>query len=53
MRIALNAWFDDQPTTGSGQYVRQLVPALRQADPSIDIEMVTPRSRGRRGQGLV
>ncbi len=45
MRIALNAWFNDQPTTGSGQYVRQLVPALHQVDPSIEIEMVTPHSR--------
>jgi glycosyltransferase involved in cell wall biosynthesis len=45
MRIALNAWFNDQPTTGSGQYVRQLVPALRRADPSIEIEVVAPRIR--------
>ena len=51
MRIALNAWFDDQPTTGSGQYVRQLIPALRMADSSLEIEMVTPRLRGPRTRG--
>lgn len=28
MHIALNAWFWDQPYTGSGQYVRGLVRAL-------------------------
>ncbi len=28
MRIAINAWFWDSPTTGSGQYVRRLVEQL-------------------------
>jgi glycosyltransferase involved in cell wall biosynthesis len=46
MRIALNAWFHDQPTTGSGQYVRNLVTALHEAAPEAEIEPVLPRTRG-------
>jgi glycosyltransferase involved in cell wall biosynthesis len=46
MRIALNAWFYDQPTTGSGQYVRHLVDALREVAPALELELVTPRRRG-------
>ncbi|MCL5998371.1 MAG: glycosyltransferase family 4 protein [Chloroflexi bacterium] len=46
MRIALNAWFYDQPTTGSGQYVRNLLDALREIAPAVNIEPVVPRSRG-------
>ncbi len=42
MHIALNAWFWDQPYTGSGQYVRQLVPALRQQDSSLKISLIVP-----------
>lgn len=45
MRIAFNAFFYDQSTTGSGQYAYQLVEALRKVDPSLQIELVTPRSR--------
>ncbi len=42
MHIAFNAWFWDQPYTGSGQYLRQLVPALVQQDSSLKISLVTP-----------
>jgi len=45
MRIALNAWFYDQPNTGSGQYARNLVDALREVSSAIDIRLVTPRAR--------
>ncbi|MCL4507543.1 MAG: glycosyltransferase family 4 protein [Chloroflexi bacterium] len=45
MRIALNAWFYDQPNTGSGQYTRNLVGALRALSGSLDIQLVTPRKR--------
>lgn len=45
MRIALNAWFYDQPATGSGQYTRNLYAALRQIAPSLDLELVVPHRR--------
>src|SRR5260221_1678751 len=40
MHIAFNAWFWDQPYTGSGQYLRQLVAGLRQLEPSLKITLV-------------
>ncbi|MCS7261158.1 MAG: glycosyltransferase family 4 protein [Anaerolineae bacterium] len=43
MRIALNGWFWDQPTTGSGQMVRHLLPALLEADEGLEILLVLPR----------
>src|SRR5258708_1305498 len=42
MHIAFNAWFWDQPYTGSGQYLRQLVTGLRQLEPSLKITLVMP-----------
>jgi len=42
MRIAISGWFWDQPTTGSGQMVRHLVPALLEADESLEILLVLP-----------
>ena len=42
MRVAINGWFWDQPTTGSGQMVRQLLPALLQADDALEIVLVLP-----------
>jgi glycosyltransferase involved in cell wall biosynthesis len=44
MRIAINAWFWDCPTTGSGQYTRRLVEHLSAAEP--DLELVLVKSRG-------
>ncbi|HUT20251.1 MAG TPA: glycosyltransferase family 1 protein [Anaerolineae bacterium] len=35
MRIAINAWFADQPTTGSGQYLTHLLQAYA-AGPALD-----------------
>ena len=42
MRLALNAWFWDQPTTGSGQTVRYLAPALVEQNPALEITLVAP-----------
>jgi glycosyltransferase involved in cell wall biosynthesis len=42
MHIAYNAWFWDQLYTGSGQYLRQLVKALRQLEPGLKISLVMP-----------
>jgi glycosyltransferase involved in cell wall biosynthesis len=42
MHLALNAWFWDQPYTGSGQYLRQLVQALRQQDSGLKISLIMP-----------
>jgi len=41
-RVAINGWFWDQPTTGSGQTVRYLVPALVEQEPALEITMVVP-----------
>lgn len=43
MRVAINAWFWDQPNTGSGQYLRNLLPALLKLDPALDVTLVAPR----------
>src|SRR5438477_11362548 len=42
MRVAFNGWFWDQPYTGSGQYLRQLVPTLLQLDSSLKITLILP-----------
>jgi len=42
MRLAINAWFWDQPETGSGQTVRYLVPALVEQDPELEVSLVAP-----------
>lgn len=42
MRVAINGWFWDQPSTGSGQTVRYLVPALVEQDPALEIILVVP-----------
>ncbi len=46
MRIAFNAWFWDQPETGSGQYARCLVEFLTRLDPSLDIVLLRPQRKG-------
>ena len=43
MRIAINAWFWDNPAVGSGQYLKYLAPALLQADPDLEINLITPK----------
>lgn len=42
MHIAFNGWFWDQPNTGSGQYVRHLLAALRRVAPELDMTLVLP-----------
>jgi glycosyltransferase involved in cell wall biosynthesis len=42
MRVIFNGWFWDQPQTGSGQYVRRLIGALRRIDPDLELGLVLP-----------
>ncbi len=42
MRVALNASFWDQPHTGSGQYVRNLVRALQSIAPELELLLIAP-----------
>ncbi len=42
MKVAINAWFINQINTGSGQYLRYLVPALAKLDPSLEIVLIAP-----------
>jgi len=46
MRIAVNAWFWNSPTTGSGQYIRRLVEPLVALEPDLEVMLVTPRGWG-------
>jgi len=42
MRIVVNGWFWDAPTTGSGQYVRRLFKALAALEPSLELVILLP-----------
>ncbi|MBK8031579.1 MAG: glycosyltransferase family 4 protein [Chloroflexi bacterium] len=42
MHIAFNGWFWDQPNTGSGQYLRRLLHALRRVAPDLQMTLVLP-----------
>lgn len=42
MHIAFNGWFWDQPHTGSGQYIRGLLPHLRRAAPEVRYTLIVP-----------
>lgn len=46
MHVALNAYFWNQPHTGSGQYTRQLVYHLRQLVSDLTISLVFPQLPG-------
>ena len=46
MRIGLNAAFWSQETTGSGQYIRQLAPALAELAPEHEYALLAPRYAG-------
>lgn len=48
MKIALNGFFWDQPNTGSGQYVRALVAALREHATQNDYIVIPPPAVGGR-----
>ena len=42
MRIAINGWFYDQESTGSGQYLRHLLANLRNAAPELELSLILP-----------
>ena len=42
MRILINGWFLNQPNTGSGQYVRQLVTRLPRIAPRHEYHLIVP-----------
>ncbi|MFN8451463.1 MAG: glycosyltransferase family 1 protein [Anaerolineae bacterium] len=42
MHIIYNGWFWDQPNTGTGQYLRHLLAALRRAAPDVQLTLVLP-----------
>ena len=42
MHIAINGWFYDQQSTGSGQYLRHLLTHLRRAAPEIELSLILP-----------
>lgn len=42
MHVAINAWFWDIPNSGSGQYLRHLVPMLRRIYPNLNISLIMP-----------
>jgi glycosyltransferase involved in cell wall biosynthesis len=42
MHIAFNGWFWDRPNTGSGQYIRHLLSALRRVAPDLQMTLVLP-----------
>jgi glycosyltransferase involved in cell wall biosynthesis len=44
MHVIFNGWFWDRPDTGSGQYLRLLLPALRRAAPDLQITLALPAS---------
>jgi glycosyltransferase involved in cell wall biosynthesis len=46
MRVAINAWFWNSPTTGSGQYTRRLVEHLAAVAPDLEIVLVAPQGWG-------
>ncbi len=43
MHLAINGWFWDRPTTGSGQYLRHLVEGLESLAADLRISVVLPR----------
>lgn len=42
MHVVFNGWFWDQPNTGSGQYLRHLLHALRRLSPDLKLTLVLP-----------
>jgi glycosyltransferase involved in cell wall biosynthesis len=43
LKIAINAWFWDNPAVGSGQYLKYLLPALLELDDSLEISLISPK----------
>jgi glycosyltransferase involved in cell wall biosynthesis len=52
MRVAINGWFWNSPTTGSGQYTRLLVEHLAVLGPDLEILLIRPEDRGFRVSGF-
>lgn len=48
MHLALNAWFWDSPTTGSGQYTRRLVEGLVDLNAGLEISLIVPSREAQR-----
>jgi len=46
MRVAINAWFWDDLTAGSGQYTRRLVEHLAAVEPDLELLLVAPQGQG-------
>src|SRR5690606_4013872 len=46
MHIAFNGWFWDQPNTGSGQYLRNLLVQLRRVGPDHRLTLIVPAHTG-------
>lgn len=46
MHIAFNGWFWDQPNTGSGQYLRNLLAQLRRVGPDHRLTLIVPTRTG-------
>ena len=42
MHIAINGWFYDQVSTGSGQYLRQLLKNLPRVAPELEVSLILP-----------
>ena len=42
MHIAINGWFYNQESTGSGQYLRHLLANLRKAAPELKLSLILP-----------
>lgn len=43
MKVAINAWFEDNPSVGSGQYLKYLLPALLDADDRLEVHLISPK----------
>ncbi len=46
MKIVINGTFWDKPTTGSGQYLRALLPALKRRAPENAYALISPKAGG-------
>jgi len=53
MRIAINSWFWNEPTTGSGQYTRRLVERLAAIAPDLEIVLVAPETQVPKSQAPI
>ena len=42
-KVGVNAWFWTQPDVGLGKYLKWLIPALLEADPVLEITLISPK----------